>query len=216
MTISMNYSVCLLFLEDEKEKLFFNSKWKAISKFFKVYSKLVAQNKRLLLYFNDLRTRLLSKMEKFIEKSKVQDSKSFDNDSISDHSTEDTDFEVFVEALSKNLLLKLEKDFARFKLFDSFFIMLNKDIYTRLKAYLKKKYKKSSLSDFLRLKVKILVVNLILSCFLESLFNPQDFDPTKKLISKQRYIFFLIIIGHLFLKKLDFHTIFNSKDINFV
>lgn len=184
MRISMNYSVCLLFLEDEKEKLFFNSKWKANSKFFKVYSKLLSENKKLLLYFKDLRKRLLTKMDRFIDQTLLHDSRSYDNNSLSQNSSEDSDYEVFVEALSKNLLLKLEKDLARFKLLDEFFVMLNKDIYTRLKLYLKTKYKKSSLSDFLRLKVKMFVVNLILSCFLESLFNPQDFDPSKKLISR--------------------------------
>lgn len=173
-----NYALCLLFLEDESEEVLFESKWETNSKFFKIYCSMISMNKSLLLYFGRLREFLFEVIEGLFNNNTPETQRVFlfnksDNTVIGDLLRRVDD--AFIKTLAQKLLFTILHDLPRFNLIDPFVSALNKDIFKRLKLFLKKKYQKSSLSDFLKQKLKHFVVNLFLTFFFETLTSHEDF-----------------------------------------
>lgn len=176
-----NYALCLLFLEDESEKVLFQAKWETNSKFFKVYCSMLSMNRPLLLYFGKLREYLFEVIESLLN-SEADELQAFKLSKASDEAVFNETLkkvdDAFIQNLAKQLLFSVLNNLPKFSLIEPFFSALNKDIYKRLKAFLKQKYRKANLSDFLKQKLKHFVVNLFLTFFFDTLTSQEEFGDT--------------------------------------
>jgi 6-pyruvoyl-tetrahydropterin synthase len=135
-------------------------------------------NRSLLLYFGRLREYLFEAIEMLLcsESPHINNFKQFNTSE--DYIYNDTIKKVneqFIQNLAQKLLFSISNDLPRFNLISPYISALNKDIYKRLKKFLKKKYQKTSLSDFLKQKLKHFVVNLFLTFFFETLTSQEEF-----------------------------------------
>lgn len=183
-----NYALCLLFLEDESEKMLFQSKWETNSKFFKVYCSILSMNRPLLLYFGKLREYLFEVIDSLLNAdangvNAFHVSKTSD-EQIYNETLKKVD-DPFIQNLAKKLLFSILNNLPKFSLIEPFLAALNKDIYKRLKQFLKQKYQRSTLSDFLLQKLKHFVVNLFLIFFFETLTSQEEFGSEQGALTRR-------------------------------
>jgi hypothetical protein len=136
-------------------------------------------NKSLLLYFGKLREFLFEMIEQLLCNNTPETQRLFvfnkSENSMMGEILKRVN-ESFIKSLAQKMLFHVSNDLPRFSLIDPFISALNKDIFKRLKLYLKKKYSKTSLSDFLKQKLKHFVVNLFLTFFFETLTSQEEFN----------------------------------------